>query len=227
MEVSPWINSGGSRGGSPPLFLDQTPRKLFLRPPPPLSQGRDDQAPLIWRSGSTTDLISYPDLTLAVGDLGTRLPLIKTVKGPSSFLPLENRETVKNVVFPIASESYSPAPKPPTPPQKSCWMVTSLPGPSTSTVMLTGTTLKQTSTVGLCCFSVGLMKLGSLYMRPRRDSDFELRTSDIRHIRHRIPLDITHDRTSEIERQPSDIGPWTSDIGHWTSLYTQSGLSAY
>ena len=35
MEVSPWINSGGSRGGSPPLFLDQTPRKHFLRPPPP------------------------------------------------------------------------------------------------------------------------------------------------------------------------------------------------
>ena len=40
MEVSPWINSRGSREGSrPPLFLDQTPRNIFGDRPPSLISG--------------------------------------------------------------------------------------------------------------------------------------------------------------------------------------------
>ena len=47
--------------------------------------------------------------------------------------------------------------------------------------MLKDTTLKQASTFGPCRFSVRLMKLGTLYMRPKMDSDFEIGTSDIKH----------------------------------------------
>ena len=46
-----------------PLFLDETEARraenIFFKPPPsppPLSQGLDDRAPLIWRSGSTPAL---------------------------------------------------------------------------------------------------------------------------------------------------------------------------
>ena len=41
-------SSGGSREGGrdPPLFLDQTEKKNFWRPPPPFSKGLDDRLPL-------------------------------------------------------------------------------------------------------------------------------------------------------------------------------------
>ena len=41
-------SSGGSREGGrdPPLFLDQTEKKNFWRPPPRFSKGLDDRLPL-------------------------------------------------------------------------------------------------------------------------------------------------------------------------------------
>ena len=46
------------RGGPPPLFLDQTEvrraEKKILDCPPPLSQGLDNRAPLLWRSVSAS-----------------------------------------------------------------------------------------------------------------------------------------------------------------------------
>ena len=58
------LGSGVSRGAPPPpFFFEETEarraKNIFFQTtpsPPPLSQGLDDRAPLIWRSGSATAL---------------------------------------------------------------------------------------------------------------------------------------------------------------------------
>ena len=48
---------GPGEAAAPPMFRPNwgpKGRKIFFDTPPPLSQGLDDQGPLIWRSGSAT-----------------------------------------------------------------------------------------------------------------------------------------------------------------------------